>query len=80
MTLPDDTRSPAASVSSPAGPCLRCHRGDTLRIAALTQGGILYVRTFVFPYVETYTHYQTHTDYNSRLFLYPFAYFTSFRF
>ena len=61
MTLPGDTRSPAASVSSPAGPCLRCHRGDTLRIAALTPGGILYVRNYFF-LTPKHTHIITHTQ------------------
>ena len=63
MTLPDDTRSPAASVSSPAGPCLRCHRGDTLRIAALTPGGILYVRVRNYFFLTPkHTHIVTHTQ------------------
>ena len=79
-TSPDNTQSPAASASSPAGPYLRCHRGDTLRIAALTQGGVLYVRNFVVPYAEIFTYYLTYTDYSLRSFLHPFAYFTSCRF
>ena len=60
-TSPDNTQSLAASASSPAGPYLRCHWGDNLRIAALTQDVVLYVRNFAVPYAENlhiflYTH------------------------
>ena len=59
-TSPDNTQSPAASASSPAGPYLRCHRGDNLRIAALTQDVVLYVRNFAIPYAEIFTYSHTY--------------------
>ena len=59
MTLHDDTRSPAASSSSPAGPYFRCYWGDILRIDALTPGGILsFLNCFLL--TPKHTHIITH--------------------